>query len=59
MDDKRTEGMGHQVKGSIKESVGKMTDDHSQEAAGKLEKNAGKIERKVGEMQDDMRDKRD
>ena len=59
MDDKRTEGMGHQVKGSIKEGVGKMTDDHSQEAAGKLEKNAGKVERKVGEMQDDMRDKRD
>lgn len=56
MDDKRLEGAGHQVKGAVKEGIGKMTDDHSQEAAGKLEKNAGKAERKVGEIQDDVRD---
>jgi uncharacterized protein YjbJ (UPF0337 family) len=36
------------VKGAVKEGVGKMTDNHSQEAEGKLEKNAGKAERKVG-----------
>ncbi|HET6436083.1 MAG TPA: CsbD family protein [Xanthomonadaceae bacterium] len=56
MDDKRLEGAGHQVKGAVKEGIGKMTDDHSQEAEGKLEKHAGKAERKVGELQDDVRD---
>ena len=59
MDDKRIDGMGHQVKGSVKEQVGDMTDNHSKEAAGKMEKNAGKAERKLGEMQDDMRDAAD
>lgn len=59
MDDKRIDGMGHQASGAIKEGVGKMTDDHSKEMAGKVEKNAGKAERNIGEAQDDLRDATD
>ena len=60
MDDKRTDGLGHEVKGSIKEGAGKLTGDRSQQVEGNLEKNAGKLERGLGEAQDDLRDaKRD
>lgn len=55
MDDKRTEGMGHQAKGTVKEAAGKLTGDRSQELEGNLQKNAGKLERKAGELQDDLR----
>lgn len=56
MDDKRTDGLGHEVKGSIKEGAGKLTGDRSQQLEGNLEKNAGKLERGLGEAQDDLRD---
>ena len=56
MDNKRTEGMGHEVKGAIKETTGKLTNDRSQQMEGNLEKNAGKVERNVGEAQDELRD---
>lgn len=56
MDSKRTDGMGHEVKGSIKEAAGKLTGDRSQQIEGNVEKNAGRIERNVGEAQDDLRD---
>ncbi|GAB6195743.1 CsbD family protein [Lysobacter xanthus] len=55
MDNKRTDGMGHEVKGSIKEAAGKLTGDRSQQLAGNVEKNAGKVERSVGRAQDDLR----
>ena len=56
MDSKRTDGMGHEVKGSIKEVTGKLTGNRSQQIEGNVEKNAGRIERNVGEAQDDLRD---
>ena len=60
MDDKRVEGLGHEVKGAVKEGAGKVTGDRSQQVEGNLEKNAGKLERGLGEVQDDLRDaKRD
>lgn len=55
MDNKRTDGLGHEVKGSIKEAAGKLTGDRSQQLKGNLEKNAGKVERSVGRAQDDVR----
>jgi uncharacterized protein YjbJ (UPF0337 family) len=60
MDDKRVEGLGHEVKGSLKEGAGKLTGNRSQQVEGNLEKNAGKLERGLGRVQDDLRDaKRD
>ena len=56
MDDKRVEGLGHEVKGAVKESAGKVTGDRSQQIEGNLEKNAGKVERGIGRAQDDLRD---
>lgn len=56
MDNKRTDGMGHEIKGSIKEATGKLTGDRSQQIEGNVEKNAGRIERNVGEAKDDLRD---
>jgi uncharacterized protein YjbJ (UPF0337 family) len=55
MDNKRTDGMGHQVKGSVKETAGKLTGDRSQQLEGNLEKNAGKVESSIGRAQDDVR----
>ena len=55
MDSKRTDGTAHVVKGSIKEAVGKVTGNRSQQLEGNLEKNAGKVERSVGRAQDDLR----
>lgn len=59
VDNKRIEGMGHEAKGAVKETTGKLTGDRSQQIEGNLEKNAGKIERSVGRAEDDLRDNRD
>jgi uncharacterized protein YjbJ (UPF0337 family) len=55
MDHKRTEGMGHEIKGKVKETTGRVTGNRSQQLEGNLEKNAGKAERHLGEAQDDLR----
>jgi len=38
----------HEVKGKIKEQVGKATKDPDLEASGKAEKNAGKVQNWIG-----------
>lgn len=50
--DNRTEGTGHQIKGAVKEQVGKATHDRSQQVAGNVEKHAGKAERMIAELND-------
>ena len=55
MDSKRSDGLGHEMKGSVKETAGKLTGNRSQQLEGNLEKNAGKVERSVGRAQDDLR----
>jgi uncharacterized protein YjbJ (UPF0337 family) len=40
----RTEGKFHEVKGKIKEEVGKATNDPDLEVSGKAEKKAGKVQ---------------
>ncbi len=40
----------HQVKGAIKEAVGKVTDDREMEIEGKVENLDGKIQEKVGQI---------
>ena len=57
MDKDRVEGLGKQVKGSIKEAVGKLTGDTHTEVDGKAEKAAGQVQNKTGEMKDGVRDK--
>jgi uncharacterized protein YjbJ (UPF0337 family) len=55
MDNNRIDGMEHEVKGSIKEQIGRATDDRSQQVAGNVEKNVGKAEQMIGAMADRMR----
>lgn len=57
MDKNRIEGMAKQVKGSVKEAIGKMTGDTKTELEGIAEKNIGKAQTKAGELADKVRDK--
>jgi uncharacterized protein YjbJ (UPF0337 family) len=42
----------------VKEATGKLTGNHTKEAAGKIEKNAGKVQNEVGKAADNARDRR-
>jgi uncharacterized protein YjbJ (UPF0337 family) len=44
----RTEGKLHEVKGKVKEQLGKVTNDPDLEASGEVEKNAGKVQNWIG-----------
>jgi uncharacterized protein YjbJ (UPF0337 family) len=44
----KAESKIHEVKGEIKEQVGKATNDRNLEASGKAEKKAGKIQKWIG-----------
>jgi uncharacterized protein YjbJ (UPF0337 family) len=44
-------GKVHEVKGTIKEKVGKLTDDPDLEGEGIGEKIAGKIRKKIGQVE--------
>jgi uncharacterized protein YjbJ (UPF0337 family) len=56
VDQNRVEGIGHQIKGSIKEAVGKVTGDTKTQAEGTAEKAAGKAQNAVGGAADAVRD---
>ncbi len=56
VDHDRTEGIGHEVKGAIKEGVGKVTGDQKTQAEGAAEKAAGKVQNAVGGAKDAARD---
>ena len=43
-------GKIHEVKGAVKEKVGKLTNDPELEAKGKVEKVAGKVQSKIGQV---------
>ena len=47
----KTEGVYHEGKGKIKETVCKVTNNESMEAEGRAEKVAGKVQKKVGEVE--------
>lgn len=55
MDKNRIDGKVKQVKGSVKEALGKVTGDRKTEAEGLSEKTAGKIQEKAGETADAIR----
>ncbi|MFL5251319.1 MAG: CsbD family protein [Rhodopila sp.] len=56
MDKDRVEGVGHQVKGSLKEGVGKVTGDKRTQAEGAAEKAGGKVQNTAGGAKDAARD---
>jgi uncharacterized protein YjbJ (UPF0337 family) len=56
MDNDRVEGIGHQIKGSVKEGVGHLTGDKKTEAEGAAEKAAGKVQNTVGGAKDSIRE---
>ncbi len=56
MDKDRSAGIGHQVKGSVKEAAGKVTGDKKLQAEGKTEKVGGKIQNAVGGAKDSVRE---
>lgn len=49
------EGRARQVKGSVKEAIGKLTGDKRAQAKGAAEKAAGKVQGRVGEAKDVVR----
>jgi CsbD-like. len=57
MDKNRIEGAAKQVKGSIKEAIGKVTGDRATQAEGIAEKTAGKVQADVGKAADTVKDK--
>lgn len=56
MDKDRVEGAAHEMKGAVKEGIGKVTGDTKTEAEGAAEKAAGKVQNAVGGMKDAARD---
>ena len=43
-------GKIHEVKGTVKEQVGKLTNSPDLEAEGKVEKVAGRVQKKIGQV---------
>ena len=56
MDKDRVEGVGHQIKGALKEVAGKVTGDAKMQAEGTAEKTGGKVQNTVGGVKDTARD---
>ena len=49
--DDQTTGKIHEVKGTIKEKVGELTNNPDMEADGNAEKNAGKVQNWIGKVE--------
>jgi uncharacterized protein YjbJ (UPF0337 family) len=56
MDKDRVKGAAHEMKGAVKEAVGKMTGNTKTEAEGAAEKAAGKVQNTVGGVKDTARE---
>ena len=54
MNDKQTKGAIDQVKGEAKKQFGKLTDNESMEAEGRLDKGKGKLKETAGDMKEDV-----
>lgn len=57
MDRNRIEGAARQVKGSIRQAVGKITGNRATQMHGAAEKLTGKVQSKVGAAADTLRHK--
>lgn len=56
MDKQHVKGMANQVKGAVKEAVGKATDDPALEVEGRIDQAKGKAQRALGDAKDAVRD---
>ena len=56
MDKNRIQGVGKQVKGSMKEAIGKVTGNKQAEVKGTAEKIVGKAQSEVGKAKDAVRE---
>jgi uncharacterized protein YjbJ (UPF0337 family) len=56
MDKDRVEGAAKQVKGKIKEGVGKLTGDAKTQAEGNADQAEGKVQNTVGGIKDKARE---
>ena len=56
MDKDRIEGAGKNIKGKIKEGVGKATGDTKTQAEGKADQAEGKVQNTVGGIKDKARE---
>ena len=56
MDKDRIAGAAKQVKGSVKEAIGKVVGDAKLQSDGKAEQAAGKIQNAVGSIKDTVRE---
>jgi uncharacterized protein YjbJ (UPF0337 family) len=56
MDKDRVEGAAKQLKGNIKETVGKVTGDRKTQAEGAADKAEGKVQNTVGGIKDKARE---
>jgi uncharacterized protein YjbJ (UPF0337 family) len=59
MDNDRVEGSMKNIKGSIKEGIGKAVGDSKTEAEGKMDKAEGKIQNTIGGIKDSLRKDRE
>jgi uncharacterized protein YjbJ (UPF0337 family) len=59
MDNDRVEGSMKNIKGSIKEGVGKAVGDSKMQTEGKMDKAEGKIQNTVGGIKEALRGKRE
>ena len=57
MDKDRIEGSAKQVKGAVKDAIGKVTGDAKLQSEGKADKAEGKIQNAVGGFKDTLRGK--
>ncbi len=55
MDKNRVEGKGKNIKGKVREGIGKATGNDQQIARGKIEQAEGKTREKVGQAKDEVR----
>jgi uncharacterized protein YjbJ (UPF0337 family) len=47
----KAKGTFHEVKGKVKEKVGRATNDPVLEAEGQIERTRGKIQKKIGQVE--------
>ena len=56
MDKDRVAGSAKQVKGAVKQAVGKVTGDAKLESEGKADKIEGKVQNAIGGLKDTVKD---
>lgn len=59
MDDDRVKGSAQNIKGKVKEGIGKAMGDSKMETEGKGDQVAGKVKNAVGGIKDSLRDNDD